>query len=231
MCGPRNTGPEKISVIIPAYRETDCLARLLSRLCGEENTEVIVAVPEGDALSAGTAEGFDVKTVMCKKGRGEQLRNGALAARGDVLLFCHADVTLPADWRAAVLNTLAGPGVVGGCFRFFIDSALFRYRVIELGANLRVALTGLAYGDQAFFTTRRTYDEVGGFRPLPIMEDVDFIRRLGRRGKVAVADAGVKVSPRRWEKEGTLYGFVRNFALVTLYLVGVDPEKLARYYR
>lgn len=220
-----------ISVIIPAYREKDHLNRLLKQIADEKDTEVIVAVPAGDAVSAATAAPFDVKLVESEKGRGAQLHNGALAAKGNCLLFCHADTVLPEVWRETIIKTMERENVVGGGFRFAIDSPQLKYRMISAGTNLRVAVLFLVYGDQALFTSREIYEKVGGFRPLPVMEDVDFVSRLREIGKIVIVDSEIKTSARRWEKEGAFKRTVLNSVMIFLYLIGVSPKRLATFYK
>ena len=216
-----------ISVIIPAYREKEHLAVLLKQIAGDKDTEIIVAVPAGDAVSRASAAEFDVKLVESEKGRGAQLHCGASAAKGRHLMFCHADTILPHGWKETVIKTMEQPGVAGGGFRFSIDSPLFKYRVISAGTNLRVAVSGLVYGDQALFTSREIYERIGGFRPLPVMEDVEFVSRLRKIGKIVIADSRIKTSARRWEKDGAFNRLLLNSVMIFLYLIGVPPERLA----
>lgn len=220
-------GSPVVSVIIPAYREKDYLVRLLRQIAGEKDTEVIVAVPSGDEESAASAAPFDVKLVEGERGRGAQLHNGASAAKGNYLMFCHADTILPCDWRETVIKTMERPRVAGGGFRFSIDSPLFKYRLISVATNIRVAVSGLVYGDQALFTSRKIYDRIGGFRPLPVMEDVDFVGRLRKTGKIVIDDMQIKTSARRWEQDGAVNRTLLNSALIFLYLIGVSPKRLA----
>lgn len=220
-----------VSVIIPARREEFFLTRLLASLAPVSGVEVIVSVPRGDAISARVAATFGVTVVEGEAGRGAQLRAGGEKAGGDALLFCHADAVLPEGWKEGVLSCLAEKGVGGGAFRLRIDTPAFAGRLISLGANWRGRLLGLVYGDQAVFTTRTNYKKIGGFPPLPIMEDVDFVRRLGRIGRFVLLPQEVLVSPRRWEEEGYLFGTVRNAALVFLYLLGVPANRLTAWYR
>lgn len=220
-----------LSVIIPAYREKDHLVNLLKHVTAEKDTEVIVAVPAGDAESAASAARFDVKLVEGEKGRGSQLHNGAAAAKGKYLLFCHADTILPHGWRETVIKTMEQPGVAGGGFRFSIDSPLIKYRVISAGTNIRVAVSGLVYGDQALFTSREIYERIDGFRPLPIMEDVEFVGRLRKIGKIVIVDREIKTSARRWEKDGAFNRLLLNSVMIFLYLIGVSPERLAKFIK
>lgn len=220
-----------VSVIIPAYGETVFLERLLNSLAGQKDTEVIISVPFGDTESKRTADGFNVKIVEGKPGRGEQLHSGAQKASGKIFLFCHADTILPEGWKKAVMNIMEKPGVSGGAFRLAIDSELPGLRVVAFFANARATMLGLIYGDQAIFTSRSIYEKSGGIRPLPVMEDIDFILRLRRIGKVSVTKKTLLTSPRRWLDEGIAYCSIRNSVLISLYLLGVPPAKLARYFK
>lgn len=221
----------RISVIIPARGEGEHLAHLARALQSAPGVEVIAAVPDGDEATAATAARGGARVIRGAAGRGAQLIAGAARATGDILLFCHADTMLPPGWDAAVRAALAAPGVAGGAFRLRIGAPGAAYRVIEGMANLRARWVRMPYGDQALFTTRAAYDAAGGFAPLPLMEDVDFIRRLGRRGRLALLAEEAVTSARRWEREGPLYATVRNWTLMALYLLGVSPVTLAGFYR
>lgn len=221
----------RISVVIPALGEGEHLALLVHSLQMASGVEVIAAIPDGDEATAAIAAHGGARVVRGVAGRGQQLIAGAAAATGDILLFCHADTMLPAGWDAAVRAALATPGVVGGAFRLRIGAAGAAYRVIEKMANLRTRVARVPYGDQAYFTTREIYDATGGFAPIPLMEDVEYIWRLRRRGRLALLDGEAVSSARRWESEGPFYGTVRNWTLMTCYLLGVSPVTLAGFYR
>jgi rSAM/selenodomain-associated transferase 2 len=220
-----------VSVIIPAWRETDNLSRLLSSIEDEKGVEVIVTIPDGDKLSKETASRFDVMVVSGSAGRGAQLAKGASTATGEIFIFCHADTELPTGWRESVINLLAGENISCGVFRLRFDAPGRAYRVIEFVGNLRSALLGLPYGDQTLFTTRRAYYSAGGFKPMPLMEDVDMVRRLSRLGRVATHEDFVKTSARRYEKTGLLKGVAKNYLIIILYMLGVSPATLAKWYR
>jgi hypothetical protein len=113
-----------------------------------------------------------------------------------------------------------------------IDSERPVFRLIEKAASLRSRLTKIPYGDQAVFMRKTVFNELGGFRDIPIMEDVEIMRRIKKRsGKICIIDKAARTSSRRWEREGIVYTTLRNWLLITLYLIGVKPEKLARFYR
>jgi hypothetical protein len=146
-------------------------------------------------------------------------------------VFLHADTRLQAGWTDA-LRSLDERRIVGGSFRFALDSPARWARWIEWGVKIRVSLFGLAYGDQALFVRRAVFEQIGGYRELPLMEDVDFIRRLRRHGRLEHADVPALTSARRWERDGWFFRTFENVFLVALFLAGYPPDRLARrYYR
>ena len=172
-----------------------------------------------------------VRLVTAPRGRGPQLNAGARAATGDVLLFLHADVSLPRDAPAWIARALAEPGAVAGAFRV--------HTVADAGANwlgplLRIAdlrshVTRLPYGDQALFVRRDVFERAGGFPDEPLMEDVALARRLRRAGRIVTVPAYVRASGRRFLRR-PLASFVAMWTFPTLYRVGVAPRTLARLY-
>jgi len=219
----------KVSVIIPAWRETENLTRLLSSI-EAEGVEVIVTIPDGDEISVDTASRFDVAVVLGNAGRGAQLSKGADAATGEIFLFCHADTELPAGWKDSVIALLADEKVSCGAFRLRFNAPGRGYRLTEFIGNLRCRLFGLPYGDQTLFTTRRAYYSAGGFKPLPLMEDVDMVKRLSKVGSVVIHKDMAITSARRYEKIGLLQGVARNFIIITLYTLGVSESRLSAWY-
>jgi rSAM/selenodomain-associated transferase 2 len=156
---------------------------------------------------------------------------GALLAGGEVLLFLHADTELPPDGLTRICSVIRDKGCVGGSFDLGIRSDRLCFRLIESAASLRSRMTRIPYGDQAIFLRRDYFRGLGGFRELPLMEDVDLMRRLRRSGgRIHIIRGKVKTSARRWESEGVLYCTLRNWMLMFLYLLGVSPERLARFY-
>jgi rSAM/selenodomain-associated transferase 2 len=156
---------------------------------------------------------------------------GAAAARGDVLLFLHADTRLPDGFADAVARALADPHVVGGHFAVALDAPGWRYRLTERLISGRSRLTGVATGDQAIFVRRAVFQALGGFAPLPLMEDIDLMRRLKHRGRVAALRERVVSSARRWERNGFWRTVLLMWTLRLAYYAGVSPTALARFYR
>jgi hypothetical protein len=156
---------------------------------------------------------------------------GAAAAQSPILLFLHADTRLPEDFAECVRWTLAQDGVVAGAFELRIASPRPGFRLIERLANFRSRRLQMPYGDQAIFLMADIFQESGGFPEIPLMEDFNFVRRLKRRGRVAIACAPALTSARRWERRGLLRQTLLNQAVICGCLLGIAPERLARWYR
>ena len=219
-----------ICVIIPVLNEAKVIERNLRDLNKNLITETIVSDGGSNDATVEIASRF-AKVVRSNPGRGTQMNFGAKAATSDILLFLHVDTILPDQWRERILSSMANEGVVGGAFSLSIDSDRLSHRIIAATANLRSRLTKLPYGDQGIFVKRSVFEKIGGFKDIPIMEDVDLMRRLKKSGKIVILDDKVKTSARRWEKEGIVYTTIRNWLLLTLYYMGVTPERLCKLYR
>ncbi len=224
-----------VSIVIPVLDEArtinDAVARLY-RDAGDQRIEVIVV--DGDVRAGALSVIADPRVVQVHSpaGRGKQMNAGAARAGGDLLLFLHADTILPPGGLRLVQRALAASDRVGGAFDLGIDSRRFSLKLIEIVGGIRSRITRLPYGDQAIFIRKNRFEQLGGFSDVPLMEDVDLMRRIKRRKwPIAILPQKVRTSPRRWEREGVLYGALRNWTLLTLYLIGVSPVRLARYYR
>jgi rSAM/selenodomain-associated transferase 2 len=215
-----------ISIIIPVYRDADALARALD-VTDFSGAEVIVATAIGDSsLNALRSARPDLIWVSAPQGRARQMNAGAAIARGEWLVFLHADTHLPVAWRDVIDLARADSRVSLGCFRFALDSPATAARVIELGVRLRVRLFGLPYGDQALFVRREVFAELGGYSDVPIMEDVDLVRRLRARGGLFRASERALTSARRWEEDGWAKRTARHLWLILRYFAGIHPERL-----
>ena len=215
-----------ISIVIPVFRDAEALSRTLDAM-DFDGAEVIVAAAEGDAsLAALRAAQSDVIWVTAPRGRARQMNAGAAVARGDWLLFLHADTCLRPGWRAAVDRADADAAINLGCFRFALDSPSPAARLIEIGVRIRVRLFGLPYGDQALFVRREAFAALRGYSDLPIMEDVDLVGRLRETGRLYVASEQAVTSARRWEEDGWLRRTARHLSLIVRYFAGVHPERL-----
>lgn len=223
-----------ISVVIPVLHEARGINPLidhLSRLPFPGTIEIIVVdgALSPDTLRAIRAPG--VLQVHAGRGRGLQMNAGARKASGNILLFLHADTRLPADGLSDILRAMDGSADVGGAFRLSIDSPGPCFRVIERTANLRSRITRVPYGDQAIFLRRGYFMRIGGFAALPIMEDVELMRRIRRiGGRIVLLSSQVTTSARRWERTGVLRNTLRNWLLLILFRMRVPAERLARFY-
>jgi len=217
----------RVSVVIPALDEAANVERALASVRGAD--EVIVVDGGSQDATVGRARSAGAQVLVSPRGRGIQLHHGALRSTGDWLVFLHADTILEEGWRSALLAL--APDVVGGAFRFAVDSPRRAYRILEWGVASRCRLFRLPFGDQALFARRTCYERLGGFRPFPLMEDVDFVGRLRALGPLSFPRPRAFTSPRRWERHGLVGATVRNGWLLAQFVGGRRPEQLARGYR
>ncbi|MBA4417825.1 MAG: glycosyl transferase [Syntrophus sp. (in: bacteria)] len=225
----------KFSIIIPVLHEEETINNTINHIYGT-NREVAFEIIVADGSPYGrTLEVIQNETavkVRSLPGRGAQLNAGALRARGETLLFLHADTKLPDRALSLISAVMADSRYVAGTFDLGIDSIKTVFRMIETVASFRSRFTRIPYGDQAIFVRREYFRKAGGFREIAIMEDVEFMRRMRKRGdKIIIIPEKVLTSPRRWEKEGILYCTLRNWLLILLYFIGISPERLARFYK
>ncbi len=225
-----------ISVIIPTLNESSTIARTLTRTVALGFDEIIVS--DGGStdstlqmIQACCAGVPAVRLVAAPAGRARQLNEGVKASRGDVLLFLHADTELPPTARTVIESALGNARCAGGRFDVRFDHPSRWGDVISWFMNRRSRLTGIATGDQAIFVRRRTFEQMGGFPDIPLMEDIEFSRQLKRRGTTAALTDRVTTSFRRWEKNGPLRTILLMWTLRFLYWLGVDPTRLNQWYR
>ncbi|HUJ68593.1 MAG TPA: TIGR04283 family arsenosugar biosynthesis glycosyltransferase [Syntrophorhabdales bacterium] len=222
----------KISVIIPVLREEAVINRTIDRIRAMDRAVEIVVVdgdPQGKTLGAVTRD--HALLVASEAGRGRQMNEGAREAGGDVLVFLHADTELPANAFPTISSAMMDGRFVGGAFDLAIDGQGVLFRLIEKVASLRSRLTRIPYGDQAVFLQRDYFMRIGGYRDIPLMEDVDLMRRIkAAGGRICMIRKKVRTSARRWEREGILRCTLRNWTIVILYLLGVPPKRLVKWY-
>lgn len=216
-----------ISVVIPTLNAERTLAATIDRV--RDADQIIVADGGSSDGTVVLAERSGAHVVWSARGRGLQLHAGALAANGDWLLFLHADTVLETRWREAADDHIAQQASHAACFRFALNADAAGARVVERGVALRVRWLCLPYGDQGLLISRMLYERVGGFRALPLMEDVDLARRLGR-ARILQLDCAAITSAERWIRDGWLRRSGRNLACLALYGLGVSPERIARLY-
>jgi rSAM/selenodomain-associated transferase 2 len=224
-----------MSVIIPVLGEYELINTRIEEVgCQEFYGEFEIIVVDGDPLGS-TIKAVEDPRVICMtgpKGRGTQMNAGASVARGEILLFLHADTRLPPDALKKAAAVLEDERFVGGAFDLGIDSDRLILRYIAARARFRSHLNRIPYGDQAIFIKRDYFESIGGYKETPLMEDIDLMRRIKKDGrKIRILRERVATSPRRWETEGAIYTTLRNQALVSLYYLGVSPRTLARFYK
>ncbi len=227
-----------ISIIIPVLDEEASLPRTI-RSCREAGPcEVVVADGGSRDRTVEIAHARADAVVETTRGRAAQMNAGAAAARGDVLLFLHADSRLPGGSATAVLGALEDPAVVGGAFRLRLAASpgAGRYARGLLGITgrmigARACVTRSFTGDQAIFVRAETFRAVGGYPEIPLMEDVEMSRRMRRAGKTVLLPHRVETSGRRWEAWGPLRTVLFMWRLRVGYLLGMTPTQCAQAYR
>lgn len=224
----------KFSIIVPVLNEQVRINSFLDKVNRQSydgNFEIIIV--DGDSLG-GTINAVRDNSVICltsPRGRGRQMNNGAAKARGEILIFLHADTTLPDNALGKISRALQDKDYVGGAFNLKIDSDRLFLKYISVRTSLRSHWNRIPYGDQAIFIRKKYFEQIGRFKEIPLMEDVDLMRRIKKDGKkIIILPDKVTTSARRWENDGALYTTMRNRILVGLFYLGVSPHKLAKYY-
>jgi rSAM/selenodomain-associated transferase 2 len=220
-----------ISVVIPTLNEQSRIGRALActKLAGVER--IVVDGGSADGTQE-TARSLGAERVIASApGRARQMEAGRREARGDVVLFLHADTRLDEGWKESLERALADPATAGGAFRLRFDGDGWRLRVIELGAALRARLAGLPYGDQALFVRSALLERAGGIAPVPIFEDLDLVRVIRRAGRLALLPEAARTSPRRYAANGALLQVIRNQVALASYLLGLPRARVAAWYR
>jgi rSAM/selenodomain-associated transferase 2 len=225
----------KFSIIVPVLHEAERINDLIGHLRQmdlERSCEIIVVdgSPEGDTLQM--IQDNTVIKIPSEKGRAKQMNAGASAARGDILIFLHADTELPLHAFARMNTFINRKDYIGGAFDLGIKSDKWIFKVIAFLASLRSRLSRIPFGDQGIFIRRNYFNEIGGYKEIPLMEDVELMRRIRRSGnKIWIYKDRVMTSPRRWEKEGIFYCTLRNYTNQLLYFLGVSPRHLVKFYK
>ena len=217
-----------MTAVVPTLNAAAVLPGTLAALGGE----VAVVVADGGSAD-GTPEvarAAGAAVIAAPRGRGVQIAAGIAAARSPWLLLLHADTRLAPGWAAVAAARMRGVPERAGYFRFALDSADPRARRLERTVAWRCRVLGLPYGDQGLLVAREVLAAAGGMRPLPLMEDVDLVRRLGR-GRLAALPADAVTSAARWERDGWRRRSARNLLCLTLWSAGVPADWVARCYR
>ena len=221
-----------ISVIIPTLDEASTIAEALDALAQIEGRWEVIIVDGGSDDSTATiaaAHPAPAQVMTSPRGRATQMNAGASAATGQVLLFLHADTLLPAAAHQAITQAISDPAVSGGNFAIRFGGGDGFSRILGAWYAIQRRL-GVYYGDSAIWIRREVFERLGGFAPIPIMEDYDLVRRLQKMGRTRCLRDPVVTSARRWQRAG-LTRTIASWVLIRwLYLAGVSPTRLARLY-
>ena len=221
-----------LSIVIPTLNEAARLPATLAALAAGPETEIVVSDGGSQDGTGALAQEAGATVVSGNRGRGAQLAAGAAAAKGGWLCFLHADTRLAAGWRAVADAFIADPGnrQRAGYGQFRLDDPHPRARTLEARVAWRCRRFGLPYGDQGLLIGREFYRSLGGYRPIPLFEDVDLVRRIGR-SRLVPLDIDAVTAADRYLRAGYRRRSAANLALLSLYFLGVSPALLARLYR
>ena len=234
MTNALNREANKLSVVIPTFNAADELRLTLQALVSGRDAAAIAEIVVVDGGSSddsfAVARDFGAHPIESERGRGSQLRAGASATNSPWLFFLHADTRPDPGWLDTVSQIISNPSRdFAAVFKLRFDDTAKAARVMEDGVAWRTRVLGLPYGDQGLLISRRFYDALGGYRDLPLMEDVDLMRRIGRH-RIVLLDHRVTTSADRYRRDGYGPRIERNLSILTLYLLGVPPARLVRLY-
>ncbi|MBD2136496.1 TIGR04283 family arsenosugar biosynthesis glycosyltransferase [Anabaena sp. FACHB-1237] len=227
-----------ISIIIPTLNEAENIATIVKVINHSNSTntmEMIIVDGGSQDDTVKIAESLNIKlplkVINSAPGRAMQMNNGAIIAQGEILLFLHADTLLPNNFAEMILSCMQKSGIVAGAFTLKIDSNNWGLRLVEWGVKWRSLFLQLPYGDQAIFMKKDTFNQVGKFPELPIMEDFEIIKRLKKMGKIAIISDPVITSSRRWLKKGIFHTTILNQIIIIAYVLGISPATIVKWYR
>lgn len=221
----------KISIIIPVLNEAGSLPQTIASLPSLKSIEIIVVDGGSQDNTPEIAKTLGVKIIQTQPGRASQMNAGAEVATGDILLFLHSDTLLPPNFGQWVLQSLRQPQTIAGAFQLQIDGPGIGLRVVEKLANARSRILKMPYGDQAIFLRRSTFEKMGGYPPLPIMEDFEMMRQLQKKGHIDIVPVSAITSARRWQKLGVIKTTLINQLIIAAYFLGIPPHQIATWYR
>ena len=225
--------PTLLSIVIPTLNSTNLISSTLLSLSEGIEASLIkeLIISDGNSTDDIKKLSNEIGAVFIKgqKGRGIQLRRGAMKATGEWILFIHSDTILPPGWAIAFLKHIKNQENAGYCKLSFDDPSLIA-KVISFGANLRSSIFKLPYGDQGLLISKKLYNEIGGYQDLPLMEDVAIVKLL--KQKIQLVPVTIKTSAFKYKRDGWLKRSINNITLLIRFKFGADPRELAKlYYR
>jgi rSAM/selenodomain-associated transferase 2/rSAM/selenodomain-associated transferase 1 len=223
--------PPKISVIIPAFNEEAHIQSALASVQKGFSVESIVVDGGSGDATVDRASEMGARVVTGFSGRARQMNAGAVSARGDILLFLHADTVLPDEWDCAVRHLVHNNPRAVGAFKFSVQERLCGIGVVEWGANIRSRFLKRPYGDQGLFMMKQYFRDLGHFPKLPVMEDLFFVRRARQSGSVVTVSQKVCTSGRKWAERGVWKNTAKNQLVLLAAACGVSLDRIARFYR
>ncbi len=226
----RVSGEPLISIVVPTLNEAGNLPDLVKNIAVEQGVELVVVDGGSTDDTLEAARMLASEAVSVDRGRWSQMNTGAEAASGDILLFLHADTRLPPGFVRSIRAAMEDPEVAAGAFKFSTDLKTSLMGLVEWAANRRARHFGIIFSDQAIFVRAELFHELGGFPAQPIMEDYELVRRLRGAGKFVLLDERAVTSARKWERQGTWRLTLTHQLITWAYLLGVSPERLARWY-
>ncbi|MBD3169375.1 MAG: glycosyltransferase [candidate division Zixibacteria bacterium] len=220
-----------VSIIVPALNEAGIIQNQLEYLRSLDDSAEIIVVDGGSADSTIELARKHAHSITAERGRGSQMNAGARIASGDILWFVHADCKPSKTSIHSIRKALEDKSVVGGGFYWKLDNFPRLMKYLQSTSNLKNRLKKTLYGDMGIFVREEVFKKIGGFKNIPLMEDMDFCKRLKRQGKVVILKDPMETSSRRWRKEGIIKVYVRNNLLKLAYRLGVSPAYLAKFYK
>lgn len=225
------TDPLSISVIIPTLNEARHIKFVLQYLLELDSGLELIVVDAGSTDQTAVESQDLSQVIFSAKGRGRQMNAGARIAKGDIFWFLHADCHPHPDAVAAMKQALENKDVVGGGFEYRLDHPGLRFRLAESLSNRKNRRLKWLFGDMGIFVRRDVFERMAGYREIPLMEDMDFSKRLKQFGEIVILPQRMNTSARRWTEEGYLFNSFRSWALQSAWALGVSPYTLARFYR
>lgn len=220
-----------ISVIIPTLNEGKNIRTLLVYLKELDNTLELIVCDGGSVDNTVEQTKSYAKAIKAPSGRGAQMNAGAQAASGDILWFLHADCYPHPKSICAMEKVLENPQIVGGAFEYNLNDPKLYFRVVEFLSNQKNHILKLFYGDMGIFVRRKIFFEMNGYAEIPLMEDMDFCKRLKKQGRIVILPYRINTSARRWHEEGIFMNAVRNWLLQIAWAFGASPKTLSRFYK